>query len=488
MLFTHKNVFTLAAISALLAGCAVGPDFKKPAAKLASSTFERAKQNSAVSSSLVEKPIVNEWWALFNDPILNELQARAQHANLDIKIATSRVAQSRAQLGVASAALLPKAGVSGTYSREALSENGPMAKLGAKSTPHDFWQGGFDASWEIDLWGHASRNKEAANAALLASEYQREGVLISIAAEVARNYLLLRSAQSQIGIVEETIASYEHLLKLTRSREKHGAASNFDTASASANLSLSQARLPQLKQQADALMNALALLLGELPRSLEQELVPVKAIPSLPPEVPVGLPSELVERRPDILQAASNLHAATASIGAVKADFYPRIKLVGSVGLQALQSGDFGNWSSRQFNIGPTLYLPIFEGGRLKSTLALTKAKEQEAGIAYQQTVLRAWHEVDNAFNVYTLEQQRRVQLINAVTQSKKAYRIAERRYQAGASNYLSVLIAQNTLLASQLQLNGSHADTAVSMVALYKALGGGWGDASANLAGGVEP
>lgn len=471
----YKNVLLSTLAVMALSSCMVGLDFKKPNSAVATATFALSSQNQGVASKIVNEKLILRWWTLFNDPVLNRLQERALASNFDLKIAATRVVQSRAQLGVTAGMGLPKAGLSSYYTREALSENGPLAQLGAKNTAHDLWQSGFDMSWELDFWGYAARTKEVARASLQVTEFQRLGAEVSIAAEVARNYVLLRRVQTQIGITEKAIVSYQQMQKLTQSRKRHGVANQYDTASAGAELALVQAQLPQLKQQADQLMNALALLIGETPRALEAELSPVQALPFLPPQVPVGLPSELANRRPDILQAEANLHAATAAIGAATADFYPRIKLIGSVGVQALQSGDWGNWSSRQFNIGPTVYLPIFEGGRLKSTLALTKAKEQEAAIMYQQTVLRAWHEVDDAFNAYALEQQREKQLQEAVQQSKKAYMMAQRRYQAGATNYLNVLIAQNTLLSSQTQLNNSHADTANTMIALYKALGGGW-------------
>lgn len=460
----------------LLSACAVGPDFKRPVTVPPADLFETTAGNSTQQSQVVAGAMETSWWTLFNDDILSELQVRAQKGNLDLQLAAARVAQSSAQISIANAAGLPHLGVSGAYAREALSANGTFALLGAPHTPYDIMQAGFNASWEIDMWGHARRTNESATASMQASAFQREGVRVSIAAEVARTYIQLRHVQTQLDITQQNLAIAEKALKLANSRVKNGIATRFESAASSAQLASIKALIPRLEEQRDALMNALALLLGEAPRALNTLLMPTHQIPPVPRQVPIGLSSELARRRPDILQAEARLHAATAAIGAAKADFYPRISLVGNLGLQSLDLNTFGNWASRTFSVGPTLFLPIFEGGRLRGSLALTEAREQEAAIAYQQTVLHAWHEVDDALNAYADVQRRGEQLTLAVNEYRQAYDVALRCYEQGAAEYLMVLTAQRSLLASQMELADNTSRISIAMVNLYKALGGGWG------------
>lgn len=276
-------------------------------------------------------------------------------------------------------------------------------------------------------------------------------------------------------------------MTLANSRVRNGTASRFDSAASSAQATSIRALIPRLEEQRDALMNALALLLGEPPRALNALLTPTRRIPPVPRRAPIGVSSELARRRPDILEAEARLHAATAAIGAAKADFYPRISLVGNLGLQSLDISTFGNWASRAFSVGPTLYLPIFEGGRLRGTLALTKAREQEAAIAYQQTVLRAWHEVADALSAYADVQRRGEQLALALEEYREAYNVSLRRYEQGAADYLMALTAQRLLLAGQMELAENTSRVSMAMVNLYKALGGGWA-ARADAKGGNEP
>ncbi|SFI32221.1 efflux transporter, outer membrane factor (OMF) lipoprotein, NodT family [Collimonas sp. OK307] len=474
----HRH-FTALAVFALIAGCTTGPDFHRPEVATPTAAFITPNANGLPSQTTPTK-IDSAWWRIFNDEALNTLEIRGQQSNLDLQVAATRILQSRAQLGIAGAAGLPHVSVSADYARQALSANGLLDKIGANDVPYNLYEGGFDVSWEIDLWGHQHRIEESAKARAQATIFRREGARVALETDIARSYLLLRGVQTQLVIVGQNRDIAERTLELTRSREANGVATRFDAAAATAQLATISALIPRLQQQRDALMNALALLLAEQPRALNAVLnvTPIKSgVPALPGEVPVGLPSELARRRPDILQAEAALHAATADIGVAEADFYPRIELTGSLGLQSLEESKFGNWSSRNFSIGPTLHLPIFEGGRLKSSLALTKARQQEAAIEFQQTVLRAWHEIDNALNAYSAEQWRNNQLKQAFEQNQRAYTFALRRYQEGASTYLTVLIAQRSVLSSQIELDESSTGMAVAMVVLYKALGGGWTD-----------
>jgi NodT family efflux transporter outer membrane factor (OMF) lipoprotein len=306
---------------------------------------------------------------------------------------------------------------------------------------------------------------------------------VALAAEVARIYLQLRGTQAELWIAEQNRSIAEGALRVVESRERNGVATRFETSSARAQLASVNALVPDLTQRRNALMNALALLLGAPPRALDAQLRDAMPLPALPANVPVGVSSELARRRPDILRAEAQLHAATAAIGVAKADFYPRISLRGRAGVEAFQFSDLGSWDSRVFAVGPTVYLPIFQGGRLTQRLALSEAQQKTAALAYRQTVLRAWHEVDNALDAWAAQQRQYAELVISYEQNKEALRVAERGYQEGAADYLSVLTAQRNLLTSQLALNGSSTGATLTIVNLYKALGGGWNPAGVELA-----
>lgn len=465
-------ITTLGALA--LAGCMAGPDFTPPDPALQSLALapSEARENLLRPSA---GPVPAQWWRLFNDALLTQLQARAGAGNLDLQMAAERIEQSRAQLGIAASHLLPDVGANASYAREALSEHGKFAALGAPTDPSNFWQLGFDASWEIDLWGRARREREGAAASLQATVYDREAARVALAAEVARAYLQLRGTQAQLDIARQNLAVAERTLGLATSRERNGVATRFETASARAQLATIEATVPALTQRRHTQMNALALLLGEPPRALDAQLQHAMPLPSLPTAVPVGVSSELARRRPDILRAEARLHAATAAIGVAQADFYPRIGLKGRVGVEAFESGDLSSWDSRFFSVGPTVYLPIFQGGRLTQRLALNEARQKTTALAYRQTVLRAWHEVDNALDAWAAQQRQHEQLQVSYDQNRQALQAAERGYQQGAADYLSVLTAQRNVLASQTHLSASATDATLTVVNLYKALGGGW-------------
>jgi NodT family efflux transporter outer membrane factor (OMF) lipoprotein len=470
----QPRAWTALSVALFLCGCTASPDFVRPESGLHEAALTpRADHVDVATPSGSDVPI--QWWTLFGDALLSDLQSRAQAANLDLQVATTRIEQSRAQLGIASSYLLPSVGASAGYTREALSDNGKLAALGAPSTPGDFWQLGFDASWELDLWGRARRVREGAAASLDATVYDREAARVTLSAEVARAYLQLRGVQAQLDIAEQNRAIAERTLGLAESRERNGVATRFETASARAQLATVNALVPELIQRRNALMNVLALLLGEPPRMLDAQLRDAMPLPALPVDVPVGLPSELARRRPDILRAQAQLHAATAAIGVAKADFYPRIGLKGRVGVEAFESGDLDSWDSRFFSVGPTVFIPIFQGGRLTRRLELNEARQKTAALAYRQTVLRAWHEVDNALDAWAAQQHQHAQLLIAHEQSAEALRVAERGYGEGAADYLSVLTAQRNVLATQTSLNASMTNAALTLVNLYKSLGGGW-------------
>lgn len=469
-----REVISMAVCLTLMAGCTVGPNFSTPKNELQDAKWlSELKTKNTVSTSAATSSA--KWWLNFNDPVLTDLENSVQRTNLDLQMATSRIEQSRALLGITESSLQPNVAANAGYSRSGLSENGQFAALGAPTHASNFWQTSVDASWELDLWGRTRRASEGASAALEATEYDREAVRVAVSAELARNYLLLRGTQAQLDITQQNKVIAERALKLAESRERNGVATRFETSSARAQLATVNAMIPELTQHRNALMNSLALLLGDEPRALNAKLQPIMPLPSLPSNVPVSVPSELAHNRPDILRAEAQLHAATASVGVATADFYPRIGLKGRVGVEAFESQDLTSWDSRFFSVGPTVYLPLFQGGQLTQRLALNEARQKNAALVYRQTVLRAWHEVDNALDAAEAQQRQHEELVISYEQNKQALEIAERGYQEGASDYLRVLTAQRNLLASQTSLNNSATNSTLTLVNLYKALGGGW-------------
>ena len=482
----------------LLSGCSVGPNFLRPTAELPTD-FVAGKKPTGPSLPVAE-PLDAQWWSVFGDPELTRLAGKIASDNPDIQIAAIRLAESRAQRGIAAAAEFPTLNANGSYTREKQSAKGASSLFGgasggspagqanglggrqggtptggAASRPFDLFQAGFDASWELDIWGRVRRQVESADAAIDASAEQRRDMQVSMVAELARDYLQLRGVQDSLRIVSENLATAREQASLVSERQKGGLATDLDVANASAQVNETEAALPPLEQQQAMLINAIGFLLGERPGAFADALTPRQASPLVPPRVPIGLPSELAHRRPDIRRAEAQLHAATADIGAAEADFYPRITLSGSVALQALQFHNLGSWDALTYGFGPAISLPIFEGGRLRRTLDLRKLQQQEAALTYRRTVLQAWREVDDALQAYDTEQRRLDRLTAQATNARRALGYARARNNQGISDYLEVLTAQRTLLAAQGNMASSAATVNTDLVTLYKALGGGW-------------
>ncbi|WP_263141600.1 efflux transporter outer membrane subunit [Pseudomonas sp. RIT-PI-AD] len=457
-------------LGASLAACSVGPDFQPPRADL------DAHWALPDGGRAEEGAVAARWWDAFGDPRLSALVHEAATLNLDLQSAASRLQQSRAARRVLAADALPAVNAGLDYSRARNSQDGLSDPSGrAGDSAYSLWQGGFDLGWELDLWGRVRRQIEAADAEVRVAEEERHGVALAVMAETARDYIQLRGTQNALDIVRQNLEIARRSLRLTRARLAEGIATDLEVAEAAAQVAAIEARLPALQQREAQLGNALSLLLGQAPRALQDELREPAPVPAGPTEVPLGLPSELAARRPDIRRAEAELHAATAGIGVARGDFYPRITLSGNLGFQALQLADFGGWDSRRFAFGPALSVPLFEGGRLRGALRLREARQQEAAIAYQKTVLGAWHEVDDALNAYQAEQRRRASLGRAVVQSRRALESAQRQYAQGTLDFLDVLTLQNSLLANQAAQVESTTAVSLSLVSLYKALGGGW-------------
>jgi NodT family efflux transporter outer membrane factor (OMF) lipoprotein len=465
-----------AGLVALLSGCMAGPDFTPPDTGLPDRPF------AAPDARLTAPPDPN-WWAVFHDRTLTDLEHQVASANLDVRAATVRLAESRFQRGVTAAAELPNINGDGKVNRQLLSQNGilslfgPLVPPGQKfvDIPFTDYNVGFDASWELDLWGHVRRQVEAADAQVQNSVEERRDALVSALAEVARDYISLRGAQVRIGILKDNLRIAEDVYRVTQERASKGLQNALDSENAAGTVESLRAQLPQLEQQESEYINALSYLLDEPPGALRARLGAPRSSPVSPAVLPVGVPSELARRRPDIRAAEAQLHAATANIGVAVAAFYPTVQLNGVVSLDSLTLSKLWQGSSLQYNFGPSVTLPIFNAGRLSNTVDLREAQQQEAAINYHKAVLRAWHDVVNALVAHRQEQIRRARLAAQYDHAHRALLIARSRYGDGVTDFLNVLNTERTSLAAELELANATTQVALDQVQLFKALGGGW-------------
>ncbi|MGJ3439469.1 efflux transporter outer membrane subunit [Pseudomonas sp. Je.1.5.c] len=455
----------------LLTGCMAGPDFQTPESRLPP-TWQQESSSHLVSEGV----IAASWWDEFHDPILSQLIKQVSESNLDLKMAVERLNQTRAIFQSIASERLPTVDGGISYTRGRSSEKGlaDIAGLDGKDN-FNVWDTGLDSTWELDLWGRVKRAVEAADAKVAVADADRQAVYLSLMGGAASSYIRLRGIQELLDVTRQNLETANKAVDLTQIKFEQGVATDLDVSQAAALRSSIQARIPALQQQASETMNALSLLTAQPPASLNALLEKNAPIPSLSHKIEMGVPSELAKRRPDIRRAEAELHAATASIGVAKANFYPSITLSGSVGFQANQLSDLGSWNTHRFSFGPSVSIPIFEGGRLKAMLKLSEGKQREAGLNYQQVVLAAWHEVDDAVSGLGNQERREAHLDEAVSQSKKALASAQSQYKQGTTDYLNVLSVQNSLLANESALASSKAAQSLAAVRLYKALGGGW-------------
>lgn len=477
-----KSLLAAIGAAAAVAGCTVGPNFAEPNPHLPEKSF--FGDNGQVLGARLPAPTDPTWWNVFRDPVLTGLEQRVAAANLDVQTATLRLAESRFQRGVAAAAEFPSINADDKYTRELYSKNGIISLLspllgpsGAGFSPGALneYYSGFDASWELDLWGRIRRQVESADAQVDQAADQRRDALVSSLAELARDYLQLRGVQTQIGIANDNLKVDRDILELAQERQQRGLQNGLDVENAAAQVESVRAQIPQLQQQESEYINALSLLLDQPPGALKTELGLRRSVRTGPPRIPLGIPSELARRRPDIRAAEDALHAATANIGVAVGDFYPKVQLNGTVGFNSLDIKHLYDASSLQYMVGPSVTLPIFEGGRLRSTLKLREAQQQEAAITYRKTVLQAWHDVVNALVAHRLEQNRRARLRSQAEHASAALGLARARYNDGLTEFLTVLDAERTLLQAQQQYATSTTNVSLDLVQLFKALGGGW-------------
>lgn len=490
-----------ACLAMLVCGCTVGPDFKEPHG-IDQSAWQDAGQSVHVVSPQSE-PDPN-WWSGFNDPVLSSLIEKAVAGNLDLQQAMLRVIEAREGVKFAESAGLPSVGANASYAREQMGlkgilesrgvfnqldslasnagpgsardiANGVNGALHGATDPVNLYQYGLDASWELDLFGRVRRSVEQAQAQTEAQAEALGDALVVLESEVAQDYIQLRRAQALKASQEENVKAAQASLDLTSRRHAQGLATELDVNEAQTQLDDAQRQLPSYDKQAQIAMNALSVLTGQPPGTLDSLLRPSTAMPQLPAVVNVGIPSSLARRRPDIREAEAQLHAATAGIGVAVANFYPDISLTGNVGFRATDTGYLARWSSLFYSAGPSISLPIFEGGELRANLRLAKAKEKEAALHYRGSVLNALKEVEDGLVSYRTDQSERDRVADTVRSAESTFSLAQNQYAHGLASFIQVLDAQRTLLAGRQNLVQADAQLLSDVVSLYRALGGGW-------------
>ncbi len=475
-------LFLLAPLAAMLGGCNVGPDSHAPAANAPAQWSEPLAGGESTAAATDAA-----WWKNFHDAELDSLIDRAVSANLDLKIAEARLREARARQGVADAALGPTLEAKGAAQRQRQSENQPV--LGSLPLPptipftNNVYQAGFDASWEVDIFGGTRREAQAAAADVAAAEYHRRGAVVSLLAEVARNYIEARGDQRRLDITRQNLIAQQDALTLSKDRAQKGLASDLDPEQAAALLATTRAEVPALQNSLDASIHRLGVLLSLPPGALAEELSQTAPIPAAPASVAVGLPSELIERRPDVRQAESELAAQTARIGVATADLFPKFFLTGAAGFESVSTSDLFTGPSRMGSIGPTLQWKVFDSGTIRANIRVQNARQEQALAHYEQTVLYAFEDVENALVSYANEQTRRQSLAQAATLDEDALHLANQRYANGIASFLDVLDAERSLYETQDKLAQSDRAIAVDLVTLYKALGGGWETTAAKAA-----
>ena len=481
----------------------VGPDYHAPDTRVADRFA--ATQSSTTQPTPVD---LSQWWRTFNDPTLDRLIDRAVVSNLDVRLAQARVREARAQLDFDRGALFPTLDGNASYDRTRPSHNaetgvptgassgttsgtttggttGTASGTGGTSSESslsnfslgesDLFQAGFDAGWEIDVFGGTRRAIESARSTLQAQIETRRNTLVTLLAEVAQNYVALRGYQHQFAIVQRNVVSQQDTVDLQRTKLNAGLATDLTVAQAEALLASTQAQIPTLQTEIQQAIHRLSILLDQEPNALEDELIVEGPLPNGPPAIPPGLPSELLRRRPDVRSAERSIEAATAGIGVATADLFPKFSLNGSVGLSSEKFTNLPNNGSVFYSVGPSVSWRLFDAGQILSNIRVQDAVEEQALLTYRQTVLQALSDTEDALVAYDREQARRSALQRAVQANRRALDLARQLNDAGVVDFLNVLNAQQSLYQSENDLAISDQTVSTNLVALYKALGGGW-------------
>lgn len=455
--------------SLFLGACTVGPDYMAPdVAAVAPATWR------ANTGNQIEKPAeLAQWWRKLNDPTLNRLIGESIQGNLDLKSAEARIRQAVAVRRATSGDLFPSLSLSGSATRLQSARNSNTRFLPRVS---ESYKGGFDTAWEIDLFGGIRRSVEAARADQEATEENLRDVLVSLTAEVALNYIDLRSFQQRIAIAQSNLESQNETLEFVRSRQEAGLIEELEVERFVENVENTRAGIPTLKTSYVAAKNRITTLLGLTPGELDEVLSTSKALPTVPIRVAVGIPAETLRRRPDVQAAERQLASETARVGVAVAELYPKFALNGSIGVESLSASDFFSAGSGVFNIGPSVSWNIFRAGTVRQNIAAQDAVQEQALIAYESAILNSLEEVENALTALTNEQIRERSLSRSAAASSKAAGIARSQYEdGGLTTFLDVLDAERSRLNSEDALATSRATIVSNLIRLYRTLGGGW-------------
>jgi len=466
----------------LLAGCEVGPDYKSPQTTLPLAFSESNTKPSTNAATLTDDASLATWWTRIDDPELQSLIGRALASNLDLKSAVSRIREAREQAIIAGAKEWPELEANGT-GLNLHSNSSPLASAfggGGHAPPSGpsnikIYSAGFDATWELDVFGGIRRGAEQAEATAEAASWTMRDAQVSLTAEIANDYLALRTAQLRITILRDEIARQQNSFQLIAARRRAGLVTELDVDQQHTLLSNTAAQLPPLEAEARTSEHAIAVLVGQQPEAISNELESNPKFPEVTANLGVGLPSDLLRRRPDIREAERKLAAATAGIGVAVADLYPKFNLLGSTSfvsnhLTNLVSGE--NFSTIAL---AQISWPIFQGGQIRANIRAKKEETQQAYLSWQAIVLQALRETEDALTRYANERQRQASLETSVQSARSSEAIAEGQYRAGFVTFLNVLSAQSALLTAEDQLAQSRQAAAQDLVSLYKALGGGW-------------
>ena len=458
----------IAACVLLLSGCAVGPDYVRPLSPDPSAWNATSATESGTPS---DDATLATWWTVLDDPILTELINRAVARNPGVLEATARVRQARAQRQVARADFLPTVQASGGVTPSLQSKE----SFGGPDRDRTLYQIGFDSTWEIDLFGRTRRSVEAASADLAASEENLRDVLVSLVGELALTYVDLRRAQSQLTIAKANLAADQETFEIAQWREQAGLTTALDVEQARTSLESTRARIPPLRASIAQIGNRLAVLTGDPPEGIAGRFAEQKPIPVAPLTIAVGVPADTLRRRPDVRRAERELAAETARVGVATADRYPNLRLVGSIGLEALTPGGLFSAGADAGSLAVTLAQTVFDFGRISGNIEARDAVREQAAARYHSAVLTALEDVENALIAFAQEQERRTALTEATAAAERAALLSRDQYTSGLVDFETVLVAQRSLYTLQDQLAASEAEVTADLIRLYKALGGGW-------------
>jgi NodT family efflux transporter outer membrane factor (OMF) lipoprotein len=454
----------------MLSGCAVGPNYTSPDLPTPPAWAEIDP-----SIETTEHPEWEMWWDQFDDPMLTSLIKEADANNRNLMVAVSRINEYRARYGIASADLYPDIELATDYSRNRVSDTDYSQAGFGVSHPFNNWSVGLDASWEIDLFGRIARTIESAQAEWEGMIEDWRDVMITLRADVATSYINIRTLQGRRKVTLENIKSSEHLVTLTHHKEQSGTSSMLEVYQAQAQFYAFKAQLPTIETQLVEEIGNLAVLLGRTQGGLAQSLGEKVGIPVPPAEVAVGIPADIIRRRPDLRSAERTLAAATATIGVAEAQLYPSVTLGGRFALSAAHFSDLWQWSSRSYAAGPSISWDFFNGGRLRAQVEQAESQTKQALLSYEQDVLSALAEVESALAGFALSAQQRDLLTSGVKAARSAIDLATLQYQAGTLDFLTVLDAQQQVLVLEDELVQARGLTAETLVELYRSLGGGW-------------